>query len=124
MPTLIDELRSFVTDNFLFGQTDGHLTDETSFLEQGIIDSTGLLELIGFVERTYGVRLADEELIPDNLDSLQKLACFVGRKQSGGTEPSTVGCDELPVPNAAREGVRYEHPCRYVTRPPKYRCGP
>jgi acyl carrier protein len=106
MPTLIDELRSFVTDNFLFGQTDGLLTDETSFLEQGIIDSTGLLELIGFVERTYGIRLADEELVPDNLDSLQKLAGFVSRKQSGTTGASTVEYDGLAVRSATPAGVR------------------
>lgn len=80
MRLLIDELRAFVTDNFLFGQADGLLTDDTSFLASGIVDSTGMLELIGFVERTYGLRLEDEELIPDNLDSLQRLVQFISRK--------------------------------------------
>ena len=75
-----EELRTFVVDNFLFGQPDGSLSDETSFLESGIIDSTGLLELIAFVERTYDIRLDDAELIPDNLDSLAKLTGFIGRK--------------------------------------------
>jgi acyl carrier protein len=80
MPMLIDELRTFVTTNFLFGRPDGCLRDDTSFLESGIIDSTGLLELIGFLERTYGITLADDELIPDNLDSLRKLDAFLSGK--------------------------------------------
>ncbi|HLK48878.1 MAG TPA: acyl carrier protein [Bryobacteraceae bacterium] len=77
---ITEELRIFVVDNFLFGQQDAHLSDETSFLESGIIDSTGLLELIAFVERTYEIQLEDAELIPDNLDSLAKLTAFIGRK--------------------------------------------
>jgi len=85
---IIEELRTFVIDNFLFGQPDGSLSDETSFLESGIIDSTGLLELIAFVERTYEIRLADAELIPDNLDSLAKLTAFIGRKLArSGRQP-------------------------------------
>jgi acyl carrier protein len=75
-----DELRLFVIDNFLFGQADGHLSDDTSFLEAGIIDSTGLLELIGFVERKYDIKLKDEELIPDNLDSIRKVSAFIEQK--------------------------------------------
>ena len=80
-----EELKTFVIDNFLFGQADGSLSNDTSFLESGIIDSTGLLELIAFVERTYAIRLDDAELIPDNLDSLSRLTAFIGRKlaQSG-----------------------------------------
>ena len=96
MPTLTDTLRAFVTDNFLFGQSDGFLTDDTSFLESGIIDSTGMLELIGFVERTFRIRLDDDELIPDNLDSIAKLAIFISRRQAGGVrEP---GSDNRSVP--------------------------
>lgn len=103
MPSLIEELRSFVTDNFLFGQAEGLLADDTSFLENGIVDSTGLLELIGFVERTYNIRLADEELVPDNLDSLQKLATFVSRKcadaanASASSDDGRVGHEAEPV---------------------------
>lgn len=88
MNDLIHELRTFITENFLFGQTDTNLAADASFLDSGIIDSTGLLELIGFVERTYHIRLADDELVPDNLDSLNKLAHFLGAKlsQSNGQE--------------------------------------
>ena len=80
MMNITEELKTFVVDNFLFGQANGWLSDETSFLESGIIDSTGLLELIGFVERRYGIRLDDEELIPENLDSLTRLTQFIDRK--------------------------------------------
>jgi len=77
---IIEELRAFVIENFLFGQSDVPLSDDTSFLANGIIDSTGLLELISFMERHYDIKLADDELIPDNLDSLDRLARFVFRK--------------------------------------------
>ena len=78
--SITEELRTFVVDNFLFGQAGEPLSDETSFLESGIIDSTGLLELIAFIEQTYGIRLDDAELIPENLDSLSRLTGFIGRK--------------------------------------------
>ncbi len=73
------EIRDFVVKNFLFG--DGaSLKDDTSFLEEGIIDSTGILELIMFLEETYGIEIKDSELVPDNMDSLQNIARFVQRK--------------------------------------------
>jgi acyl carrier protein len=85
---ITQELKAFVIDNFLFGQTDGSLLDDTSFLDSGIIDSTGLLELIAFVERTYDIRLDDAELIPENLDSLARLTRFINRKlASAGRQP-------------------------------------
>ena len=80
MNNTTDELRTFILDNFLFSQADGRLSEDTSFLENGIIDSTGLLELIAFIERAYGIRLEDDELIPDNLDSLRKIRHFIDRK--------------------------------------------
>lgn len=78
--TICEELRQFILDNYLFGQTDSPFSDDTSFLESGIIDSTGLLELIAFVEQRYGFRLQDQEIVPDNLDSVEKLARFVQQK--------------------------------------------
>ena len=74
--------RSFVVDNFLFGD-DSQLIEDTSFLESGIIDSTGMLELVGFLEERFGIRVEDEELVPDNLDSLQNIAAFIARKLNG-----------------------------------------
>ncbi len=82
MSTLIDQLRTFITDTFLYGLPTGTLSNNASFFENGIIDSTGLLELIAFVERSYNIRLADDELVPDNLDSLERLATLIQRKQS------------------------------------------
>ena len=76
------KIREFIVENFLFG--DGTAVKEnTSFLEQGIIDSTGILELVMFLEETYGIKIEDEELIPENLDSLINIARFLERKLSG-----------------------------------------
>ena len=77
-----EELRRFVTDNFLFGQADTAPGDDDSFLETGIIDSTGVLELTLFLEKHFGIKVADEELIPDNLDSINSLIRFIQSKQS------------------------------------------
>jgi acyl carrier protein len=74
-----DAIRTFVVQNFMFGQV-GQFSDDESFLEAGIIDSTGVLELVGFIETTYGVSVADEDLIPANLDSVERVADFVDRK--------------------------------------------
>lgn len=74
------ELRDFIIQNFLYGQEDNGFTDNDSFLEKGIIDSTGVLELVSFIEGKYEISVADEELIPDNFDSLNKLSTFISNK--------------------------------------------
>jgi acyl carrier protein len=74
------EIRGFVISNFLFGQDDGRITEDVSFLESGTIDSTGVLELVGFVEQQYGISIGDRELIPENLDSISNVSRFVVRK--------------------------------------------
>lgn len=73
------EVRSFVVTNFLLGKEDGFGND-ASFLEQGIIDSTGILELVSYLEETYGIEITEEELNPDNLDSVTKIAAYLTRK--------------------------------------------
>ncbi len=75
----VEGVRSFVVENFLFGE-DGELEEKTSFLESGIIDSTGILQLVSFLEETYGISVEDEELIPENLDSLKNIDAFLNRK--------------------------------------------
>jgi acyl carrier protein len=80
MPNLEQQLRQFVVDNFLFGQPGDGLADSDSFLDRGIIDSMGVLELVGFLEESYGITVQDQELIPDNLDSIDKVASFLQRK--------------------------------------------
>lgn len=78
------ELRHFIVQNFLYGQDDNSLTDYDSFLEKGIIDSTGVLELVSYIEKQYEISVADEELIPDNFDSLNKLSTFISKKTGTG----------------------------------------
>jgi acyl carrier protein len=80
LSTIEQDIRQFVISNFLFGTDDGTLTSDESFLENGIIDSTGVLELVGFLEQTYQIKVRDQELVPDNLDSLRKVTAFVQRK--------------------------------------------
>lgn len=74
-------IKKFIIENFLFGDDEG-LTDDTSFLEEGIIDSTGMLELITFLEEEFSIQLDDEELLPENLDSLNNLEVFLIKKQA------------------------------------------
>jgi len=80
LDTFASEIKGFIVSNFLFGQEGGGLADDQSFLESGIIDSTGLLELVSFVEQRYGLSIADRELVPENLDSLANISRFVARK--------------------------------------------
>lgn len=75
-----DDIEQFIRDNFFFeGET---LDADASFLETGIIDSTGVLELVGFLEERYGIKVADEDLTPENLDSLARIEQFVERKRA------------------------------------------
>jgi acyl carrier protein len=73
------KISAFITDNLLLGRS-VDVAGSSSFLEAGIIDSTGVLELVQFLEETWGFSVRDEEMVPDNLDSLSKLETFVGRK--------------------------------------------
>lgn len=77
----IETIHEFIVENFLFGDGE-QLTNETSFLDSGIIDSTGILELITFLEETYNITIEDDELIPENLDSLNRVAKFIKQKNS------------------------------------------
>lgn len=75
-------IRKYILENFLFSDNDSALNDDTSFLEQGIIDSTGVLELVNWIEEQFETKVADEDLIPDNFDSVNKLAEYIMRKKS------------------------------------------
>lgn len=74
-------LRDFIRQNFLYGQP-WTLTDRDSFLEHGLIDSTGVLELVAFLEQHFSITIADEELVPENLDSIENLVAFLQHKQA------------------------------------------
>ncbi len=73
-------VRQFVQDNFLV-QDPAALADGTSLIAEGIVDSTGMLEVIAFLEAEYGIRVADEETVPENLETIERIAAFVGRKR-------------------------------------------
>ena len=76
-----EKIRAFVVTNFLFGQA-GDLKDDTSFLEQGILDSTGVLELVAFLEQTFAIKVSDDEMVPDNLDSIDLISAYLEKKAS------------------------------------------
>ncbi len=75
------EITAFIVENFLFGNEDDAPKASDSFMDTGLIDSTGILELVGFIEDQYGVTVGDDELVPENLDSVANIAAFVGRKR-------------------------------------------
>jgi len=79
-----EQIRSFIVENFLFGESDNSLKDTDSFLDSNIIDSTGILELVSFLEETHNIQVEDEELIPENLDSIDAIAMFVHNKRQSG----------------------------------------
>ena len=71
------KIHKFIKQNFPMKR---NLNDDDSFLEKGIIDSSGVLELVGFIESTFQIEIEDDELIPDNLDSVNKIILFVKKK--------------------------------------------
>ena len=75
------QIRQFITTNFYVAQQTT-VQDEDSLLEKGIVDSTGIMEVVGFLESTFGVAVADAELVPENLDSIQRITAFVQRKNA------------------------------------------
>jgi acyl carrier protein len=80
MTTIEADVREFVTDNFLFGRKNVLLDGDDSLLEQGLIDSTGVLELVSFIENKFEIKVEDDDLVPDNLDSINRLIAFIETK--------------------------------------------
>jgi acyl carrier protein len=78
---LQEDIRAFIVDIFLFGE-EGCLKDESSFIEEDIMDSTGIMQLVVFLEERYLITIEDEELIRDNLDSIKKVATFIEEKRA------------------------------------------
>ncbi len=76
------QIMKFITSNFYVADP-ATLTEETSLLDSGTVDSTGILEIISFLEQEFQIQIADDEMIPANLDSVSKIANFIGRKKSG-----------------------------------------
>jgi acyl carrier protein len=86
MNDIASQLRHFIRENFLFGR---QLTfgDRDSFLEAGVIDSTGVLELVAFLEERFQITVEDDDLVPENLDSIDSVVRFVNRKTAAAPVP-------------------------------------
>jgi acyl carrier protein len=82
MSETVKRLREYIFDNFLFTEDENALANDDSFMEQGIIDSTGILEVITFIEEDFGFKVKDEEMLPENLDSINNLSAFIQRKKT------------------------------------------
>lgn len=74
------DIKNFIIDSFMFGQKDQTFSDSDSFMEKGIVDSTGILELTSFIEEKYEFAIEDDEMIPENLDSIENLVKFISKK--------------------------------------------
>jgi acyl carrier protein len=74
------QVKRFIVDNFYVSDP-AELQDDTPLVSSGLVDSTGMLEVITFIESDLGVRVADQEMIPENLDSIARIAAFVARKR-------------------------------------------
>ena len=81
MDEIRGEIRRYIEDNFLLAARPAPLADTDSFLEHHVLDSTGFLELIGFLEERYGIRVADDEMVPENLDTLDSIVQYLARKR-------------------------------------------
>jgi acyl carrier protein len=84
MSNIKSQVRTFIADNFLMGTNAGKFGDADSFLDHHIIDSTGFLELVTFLEEKFSIRVEDEEMIPENLDSLDSIEAYVEKKLPRG----------------------------------------
>lgn len=82
MTAIEADVRQYISDKLLFGRTDVVVGGDTSFLESGLIDSTGVLELVAYLEEKFQIKVEDEDLIPANLDSVNALVRFVENKSA------------------------------------------
>jgi len=73
-------IRAFIVDNFLYGD-DAELSPDLSLTEEGVIDSTGVLELVTFIEEEFEIRVEDEDLVPENFETIAAMAAYISRKQ-------------------------------------------
>ncbi|WP_457673030.1 acyl carrier protein [Thiolapillus sp.] len=76
-----EKIRNFILENYLFTDDQSELNNDDSFLDQGILDSTGILEIIFFIEDEFGIKIRDDEMVPENLDSVNRIVAFIERKQ-------------------------------------------
>ena len=79
--TVKNSIRTFIIDSFLFGDTSQVIADDMSLIDNNLVDSTGVLELVFFLESTFGISVKDTEVIPQNLDSISAMAAFIESKR-------------------------------------------
>lgn len=77
--TIKEKIATFIAEDFLFREELEDLSTSDSLLDHGIIDSTGVLELVAFLEETFGLAVADADIVPENLDSIDAITAFVAR---------------------------------------------
>lgn len=82
MTEIENHVRTFVRDNFMFREDRAELSDSESLIDAGLIDSTGVLELVAFLESQFGIQIADEDIVPANLDSIRSIVTYVGGKRA------------------------------------------
>jgi acyl carrier protein len=99
MTNIEETIRAYIAKEILFSDKYGH-SDEASFLDEGIVDSMNVLQIVMFIEKQFGVHVEDEEVVPDNFDSVAKLAAYVR-----GKVPVTVVPDQ-PAAKPAPSGLR------------------
>lgn len=80
MNNIKEEIKKFIIDNYLKATKDARLSDDDSFLEEGIIDSIGVIELTNFIQRRYGIKIEVTEIIPENFDTLNNLQRYITKK--------------------------------------------
>ena len=85
MQNVEEMIRTYIAENILFSDKGYPHSDEVSFLEEGIVDSMGIMELVAFVDESFNVTVEDEELVPDNFDSVSNLAAHVRSKRASAT---------------------------------------
>ena len=83
---VLETVKAYIVENFLFGD-DSRIGPDTDFLENGILDSTGVLELVGFLEEKFGIRVEDDELVPGNMNSLEMISLYISKK-TGKIQPA------------------------------------
>lgn len=81
METIEEKIRKYIADNILYSNNGYPFSDQTSFLENGIVDSMNVMEIVMYTEENFGIKVKDEDIVPANFDSVQNLAEFIRRKQ-------------------------------------------
>jgi acyl carrier protein len=98
------DIRDFITESFLFREDRVELGASESLLEAGLIDSTGVLELVAFLESRFGIQVADDEMVPENLDSVRGIVAYVQGKLGHAAGIAEPRANDAPSPSQARAG--------------------